>query len=42
MGGRAKQISIRGLSGNFANTLLNGREQVSVGERIWFDRGVLP
>jgi iron complex outermembrane receptor protein len=27
--GRAKQISIRGLSGNFANTLLNGREQTS-------------
>jgi iron complex outermembrane recepter protein len=29
VGGRAKQISIRGLSGNFANTLLNGREQTS-------------
>jgi iron complex outermembrane recepter protein len=27
--GRAKEISIRGLSGNFANTLLNGREQTS-------------
>jgi iron complex outermembrane recepter protein len=27
--GRAKEISIRGLSGQFANTLLNGREQTS-------------
>jgi iron complex outermembrane recepter protein len=29
--GRATEISIRGLSGDFANTLLNGREQVSTG-----------
>jgi len=25
------EINIRGLSGDFANTLLNGREQVSTG-----------
>ena len=29
--GRATEINIRGLSGDFANTLLNGREQVSTG-----------
>jgi iron complex outermembrane receptor protein len=31
VGGRATEINIRGLSGDFANTLLNGREQVSTG-----------
>jgi iron complex outermembrane recepter protein len=36
VGGRAKEISIRGLSGQFANTLLNGREQTSTGN----NRGV--
>jgi iron complex outermembrane recepter protein len=30
--GRATSINIRGLSGDFANTLLNGREQVSTGD----------
>lgn len=34
--GRAQDINIRGLSGDFANTLLNGREQVSMGN----NRGV--
>jgi iron complex outermembrane receptor protein len=34
--GRAQQISIRGLTGDFATTMLNGREQVSTGE----NRGV--
>jgi len=34
--GRAQVISIRGLSPDFANTLLNGREQVSTGD----NRGV--
>lgn len=29
--GRAQQISIRGLTGDFATTMLNGREQVSTG-----------
>jgi len=29
VGGRATEINIRGLSGDFTNTLLNGREQVS-------------
>jgi iron complex outermembrane recepter protein len=30
--GRAQTISIRGLSGDFAGTILNGREQVSTGD----------
>ena len=34
--GRAQVISVRGLSPDFANTLLNGREQVSTGD----NRGV--
>ncbi|MEQ1518868.1 MAG: TonB-dependent receptor, partial [Usitatibacteraceae bacterium] len=34
--GRVQAISIRGLSGDFAGTLLNGREQVSTGD----NRGV--
>jgi len=34
--GRAQQISIRGLTGDFSTTMLNGREQVSTGE----NRGV--
>jgi iron complex outermembrane receptor protein len=34
--GRATQINIRGLSGDFAGTTLNGREQVSTGD----NRGV--
>jgi iron complex outermembrane recepter protein len=34
--GRASQINIRGFAGDFSTTLLNGREQVSVGE----NRGV--
>lgn len=34
--GRAQTISIRGLAGDFATTLLNGREQVSTGD----NRGV--
>jgi iron complex outermembrane recepter protein len=38
--GRAKEISIRGLSGQFANTLLNGREQTSTGNNrsVEFDQ----
>jgi iron complex outermembrane recepter protein len=38
--GRAQTISIRGLSGDFANTLLNGREQVSTGDNraVEFDQ----
>jgi iron complex outermembrane recepter protein len=38
--GRASEISIRGLSGDFANTLLNGREQVSTGNNrsVQFDQ----
>ena len=36
VGGRASTISIRGLSGDFSSTLLNGREQVSTGD----NRGV--
>ncbi len=36
VGGRAQVISIRGLSPDFAGTLLNGREQVSTGD----NRGV--
>ena len=38
--GRATEISIRGLSGDFANTLLNGREQVSTGNNrsVEFDQ----
>ena len=38
--GRATEISIRGLSGDFANTLLNGREQVSTGNNrsVQFDQ----
>lgn len=31
-GGRAQEISIRGLSGDFATTLMNGREQVSTSD----------
>jgi iron complex outermembrane recepter protein len=40
VGGRATEISIRGLSGDFANTLLNGREQVSTGNNrsVQFDQ----
>jgi iron complex outermembrane receptor protein len=30
--GRAQEISVRGMSGDFAATLLNGREQVSTGD----------
>lgn len=38
--GRASEINIRGLSGDFANTLLNGREQVSTGNNrsVEFDQ----
>jgi iron complex outermembrane recepter protein len=38
--GRASEISIRGLSGQFANTLLNGREQTSTGNNrsVQFDQ----
>ena len=38
--GRATEINIRGLSGDFANTLLNGREQVSTGDNrsVQFDQ----
>ncbi len=38
--GRAQTISIRGLSGDFAGTLLNGREQVSTGDNraVEFDQ----
>lgn len=38
--GRATEINIRGLSGDFANTLLNGREQVSTGDNrsVEFDQ----
>lgn len=38
--GRAQQISIRGLTGDFAVTTLNGREQVSTGENrsVEFDQ----
>jgi iron complex outermembrane recepter protein len=38
--GRASEISIRGLSGQFANTLLNGREQTSTGNNrsVVFDQ----
>jgi iron complex outermembrane recepter protein len=38
--GRASEISIRGLSGDFSNTLLNGREQVSTGNNrsVEFDQ----
>lgn len=32
VGGRAQEISVRGMSGDFAATLLNGREQVSTGD----------
>jgi iron complex outermembrane recepter protein len=35
-GGRAQEINIRGFSGDFSTTLLNGREQVSLGN----NRGV--
>jgi iron complex outermembrane receptor protein len=40
VGGRATEINIRGLSGDFANTLLNGREQVSTGNNrsVQFDQ----
>ena len=40
MNGRATEINIRGLSGDFANTLLNGREQVSTGNNrsVEFDQ----
>ena len=30
--GRAQEVQIRGLAGQFATTLLNGREQVSTGD----------
>jgi iron complex outermembrane recepter protein len=38
--GRATEINIRGLSGDFANTLLNGREQTSTGNNrsVEFDQ----
>ena len=38
--GRATEINIRGLSGDFANTLLNGREQASTGNNrsVEFDQ----
>jgi iron complex outermembrane recepter protein len=38
--GRATEINIRGLSGDFANTLLNGRETVSTGNNrsVQFDQ----
>ena len=38
--GRASTVSIRGLSGDFGTTLLNGREQVSVGDNrtVEFDQ----
>ena len=38
--GRATEINLRGLSGGFANTLLNGREQVSTGNNrsVEFDQ----
>jgi len=38
--GRASTISIRGLSGDYGTTLLNGREQVSVGDNrtVEFDQ----
>ena len=38
--GRAQTISIRGLSGDFAGTILNGREQVSTGDNraVEFDQ----
>ncbi len=32
VGGRAQEISVRGMSGDFASTLMNGREQVSTGD----------
>ena len=40
VGGRATELNIRGLSGDFANTLLNGREQVSTGNNrsVEFDQ----
>ena len=40
VGGRASTISIRGLSGDFAGTVLNGREQVSTGDNraVEFDQ----
>jgi iron complex outermembrane receptor protein len=40
VGGRAQVISIRGLSPDFATTLLNGREQVSTGDNrsVEFDQ----
>ena len=40
VGGRAQSINIRGLSGDFAGTLLNGREQVSTGDNraVEFDQ----
>src|SRR6187200_1483417 len=38
--GRASTISIRGLSGDYGTTLMNGREQVSVGDNrtVEFDQ----
>lgn len=38
--GRAQEIQIRGLSGDFAGTLLNGRQQVSTGDNrsVEFDQ----
>lgn len=30
--GRAQEVSVRGMSGDFASTLMNGREQVSTGD----------
>lgn len=40
VGGRAQSISIRGFAGDFATTLLNGREQVSTGDNrsVEFDQ----
>jgi iron complex outermembrane receptor protein len=40
IGGRASTISLRGFSGDFSGTLLNGREQVSTGDNraVEFDQ----
>jgi len=40
IGGRASTVSLRGFSGDFSGTLLNGREQVSTGDNraIEFDQ----
>ena len=40
IGGRSATLNIRGLSGDFVNTLFNGREQASVGDNraVMFDQ----